>query len=102
MDWFKSTKIGQWIDSVIDWWDNFSFTGILKKFWENFKSWILEKWNGFCDWLAGINIPYPNGISYQGPDHWYSKINPLNYKISWGYWYLFKDATSWKSDVAND
>lgn len=102
VDWFKSTKIGQWIDSAIDWWDNFSFTGILKKFWENFKSWILKKWNGFCDWLAGINIPYPNGISYQGPDHWYSKINPLNYKISWGYWYLFKDATSWKSDVAND
>jgi hypothetical protein len=78
----------------------------LKKFWESFKSWILEKWNGFCDWLAGIYIPYPNGISYNGPEigvtNFWEALCPSNWGVDWGYWYLFKGAASWKSEVPND
>ena len=99
------SAIYKWIESVKDWWDNFSLKDVLLQFWNKLKTWIFEKWNGFCDWLSKKYIAYPSGVdvTYTGDpnDPWYKKCRVWMYDASftWGEWYPFSFLSNWKADV---
>jgi hypothetical protein len=96
--WFADTKIGKWIDSIADWWRNFSFKNFFMDLWDKIKKWLVGIWDTVCDTASKFGITYPNGLSMGlGWTKW--KVPYPTVSISTAVWYPFSFMKNDKADV---